>query len=657
MTMHTFVSFVRKNSANFIFYLSTFLFFVAFLLISLALLGNNTLQSARFSVLSVGLLLAVVALGGVLVASLLSKSRRAIQQCEANVERLKEYQRKHNELRLALDAHAIVAVTNARGVITEVNDKFCTISKYSRDELIGHTHSIINSGYHPPDYFHDLWETISGGEVWNGDICNRAKDGSIYWVHSTIVPLIGANGKPEQYISIRADITSRKKAEAKAQTMALHDELTGLPNRYLMRDRLAHAINSKESQPGYGAVMMMDLDHFKEVNDTLGHAAGDELLAQITNRLANTVRQTDTVARFGGDEFVFILDYVGADLEKATINTNKICETLRFALAKPYELVGEQIEITPSIGVVLFNSKYDIAEELVKQADIALYNAKESGRNQVCFFNPEMQQEVIEKALLVRDLRQALDRNELELFYQPVVNKHLEISGFEALLRWFHPKYGTVSPDKFIPLAEKSGLILPIGQWVLEKACKQLAEWSKEEHKKDWRIAVNVSAKQLTQDDFVSTIEQVLNQTNAPANQLSLELTESVLQENIEQTINKMNVLRKIGVHFSLDDFGTGYSSLSYLKRLPIDNLKIDKSFVDDLFDDQSDVDIIRTIIDLARILEVGIVAEGVETPEQYHWLLEHGCTYFQGYLFSKPLALNQLDNLSLDTSLLETGN
>lgn len=468
----------------------------------------------------------------------------------------------------------------------------------------------------------------------------------MYWVQSTIVPLIANNGKPEQFIAIRADITVRKEMEVKMHNMAQHDALTGLPNRRQLMDRLSYEISSKKEQPNYSAFVLLDLDHFKEVNDTLGHVTGDELLRQVGERLDRSVRQTDTVARFGGDEFAVILEGVGVELDKAVANVKSACHIIRSTLLDSYLLDGQVIKIASSIGIVLFNSDEDTSIELMKQADIAMYKAKREGRNQICFFEPELQAEATESALLIRDLRQALANKELAVYYQPIVGVQQNIVGAEAVLRWFHPTRGKVSPERFIPLAEKSSLILSIGEWVLKKACLQLAEWSEDPLRKHLVIAVNISARQVSQVDFVERVKDMLVRTGARAERLKLELTESALQDNISSTINKMRALREVGVGFSLDDFGTGYSSLSYLKRLPIEQLKIDKSFINDIFDNNISSGIVRTIIRLEENLAIGVIAEGVESKEQLDWLIGYGCKFFQGYFFSRPVSVSLLNAL-----------
>ncbi|MFC7462919.1 EAL domain-containing protein [Hydrogenophaga defluvii] len=566
-----------------------------------------------------------------------------VTEQEKTQKQLLESMREITELKAALDAHAIVAVTDARGVITRVNDKFCSISKYPRSELIGRTHQLINSGHHSKAFFGDLWHTISSGEVWSGEICNRAKDGSLYWVHTTIVPFVGADGIPEQYIAIRADITERKRAEDEAQRMAFFDALTGLPNRRLMSERLHLALMNASRSGDFGALVLLDLDHFKEVNDTLGHFQGDELLRQVAMRLQRCVRQTDTVARLGGDEFVLVLGGLGADATMATARAGDLGEKVRETLAERYHFNGLQVDAAASIGVVMFHRAEEHTDELLKQADMALYRAKAAGRNRLAFFDPALQDEVNARAAMLRDLRQAMETLRFQVFYQPIVNTHSRVMGVEALVRWPHPERGMVSPAVFIPLAEQSGLIQPLGQWVLTTACRQLAAWHTDPERSLWTMAVNVSARQFRDADFVQKVMFAIQSTGANPHLLRLELTESMLHSDIEETIEKMSTLRLIGVRFSLDDFGTGYSSLSYLKRLPLDQLKIDQSFVRDVLTEPNDAAIACTILSLAKSLGLGVVAEGVETLAQRDFLLEQGCTAFQGYLFSRPVPATQL--------------
>jgi len=471
-------------------------------------------------------------------------------------------------------------------------------------------------------------------------------NGQTIWLSTSKVPLRGEDNQIIGVLGIYTDITSRKLSEERISELAFFDQLTGLANRTLLMDRLKQAMTAGQRNGGVGAVLLIDLDNFKTLNDTLGHDMGDILLKLVAQRLTLIVREGDTVSRLGGDEFVVILEDLSDNELEAAEQAKTVGSKILASLNQVYELQAHAHYSTPSIGITLFNGNQHAIDELMKQADIAMYEAKKDGRNALRFFDPHMQESINARMELELELHNALQKKQLHLYFQIQVDNWDHPLGAEALIRWIHPGHGLVSPNEFIPLAEETGLILPIGKWVLEAACEQLKKWQKNEHTRGFVLSINVSAKQLHQADFVDMVKASVKRFDINPTLLKLELTESMLLENIENSIATMNALSEIGVLISLDDFGTGYSSLQYLKRLPLDQLKIDQSFVRDLVSDNSDRAIVRTIIVMAHSLNLDVIAEGVETEEQRQLLMNKGCIHFQGYLFGKPVPIEQFEAL-----------
>jgi diguanylate cyclase (GGDEF)-like protein/PAS domain S-box-containing protein len=469
-------------------------------------------------------------------------------------------------------------------------------------------------------------------------------------------------GRPTRMIGAAQDITQQKYDEQQIKQLAFYDPLTALPNRRLLHERIELAIHHNQQQHCAAAIMFLDLDNFKMLNDTQGHALGDLLLVEVAQRLAAVMYQENTIARFGGDEFVLVINGLDLDHIIAAKQAYDIAERIHITLTQPFYLTSNasamhlpnpvEYQLTASIGVIIFNG-HNLTEvgDLLKLADLALYRAKTEGRNQTVIFDPSMQQDLWQTQELQNNFRKAITQNQFELFYQPQVNEHRQIIGLEALIRWpiigqdalpTHIRY--ISPADFIPMAEETGLILPLGTWVLKNACQQIIHWQQHPILKNMVVSVNVSAKQIWQSHFIDQIRELINQTQLLPTQLKLEITESVLLHDVADTINKLHQLKELGISIALDDFGTGYSSLSYLKRLPVNEIKIDQSFVRDLMSDDSDAIMVKAIVDLSKNFNVGVIAEGVETEEQLKQLLRFGCRQFQGYLFSKPLSCSQLE-------------
>ena len=569
--------------------------------------------------------------------------RTAIQSIGQDITTLKQ-----NEMRLRQLGQAVeqspngIVITDAEARIEYANEAFTRITGYAPEEVIGQNPRILSSGQTPDSTHEALWSTLARGDIWRGEFINARKDGSTFRELDTIAPIKQSDGSISHFVAIKEDITERCEAEARIQRLAFHDALTGLANRSLLWDRLKQAILASERSAAYGVLLLVDIDHFKVINDTQGHEAGDALLREVARRLQDALRSYDTAARLGGDDFAVVIEAIDPDHKVAVAYAERIAEQLYRTLVEPFDLglASGPYRSTPSIGITLFRGRESDVDGVLKQAEVALYRAKEDGRNAIRFFSAAMQSVVDARAQLEVKLRTAIAEDGFRLFYQAQVDRSGRIIGAEALIRSFDRAGNMISPATFIPLAEETGLIVPIGDWVLGAACAQLRAWQQDANTRDYTLSINVSAKQFHQPDFVHKVREAVKQHQITPERLKIELTESVVLGDIETTVGRMEEIKALGVKFALDDFGTGYSSLSYLKRLPFDQLKIDQMFVRDMALDNSSEAIVRAILAMSRSLELEVVAEGVETCAQHELLLTRGCEMFQGYLFGKPVPI-----------------
>ncbi len=550
-----------------------------------------------------------------------------------------------------------IVITNIDAQIEYVNDAFLLNTGYSREDVLGQNPRMLHSGNTPKETYVAMWDAMNRGERWEGEFFNQRKDGSHYVELARISPIRQVDGRVTHFVAVKEDITAKKAAQDQINSLAFYDPLTGLPNRRLLIDRLKQALAASSRHRREGALLFIDLDNFKDLNDTLGHDKGDLLLLQVAQRLSACMREGDTVARLGGDEFVVILDDLSENPLEAASQAEMVGEKILQMVALPCNLAGYAHHNSASIGITLFSDHEESIDELLRRADLAMYQAKSGGRNTLRFYDPAMQAAVSARAALERDLHEALELNHFSLHYQPQLRDQRHLTGSEALLRWSHGHRGMVPPAEFIPLAEATGLILPLGKWVLETACTQLALWARHSGTEHLTVSVNVSARQFHRPEFVDEVLEVLERTGANPNRLKLELTESMLVSNVEDLIVKMLLLKTRGVGFSLDDFGTGYSSLSYLKRLPLDQIKIDQSFVRDILVDANDAAIANMVIALGTSLGLSVIAEGVETEEQRHLLAQQGCHSYQGYLFSHALPVVEFEALVERMRLLRSAS
>jgi diguanylate cyclase (GGDEF)-like protein/PAS domain S-box-containing protein len=578
------------------------------------------------------------------VALMISTGRRARIE-EVVSQRTASLQKAQEDLRLlaiTFESNEAIMITDSSNHIMRINQAFTKMTGYTQEDVLGKNPDILSSGKHSASFYQNMRQELKENGSYESEIWNRRKNGEVYPERHLITSISDKSGKILNYVSVFSDITAQKDHENRIQFLAFYDQLTSLPNRRLLLDRLQYNLSLSQRNKKHGVLMFLDLDDFKKINDSLGHEVGDELLQQVADRIKLPLRRADTVARLGGDEFVILVANQTLEGDALIEFSSNLAEKIIIAFQQPFHIKGYEHHISSSIGITIFPPTEQTAVSILGQADTAMYKSKKMGKNTFCFYEQAMQTIAEAKLALEHDLRRAIEQQQFILNYQPQVDNSGKVLAIEALVRWHHPQRSWVSPAEFIPLAEESGLIIPIGQWVLINACTQLQSWLRQglqiQH-----ISVNVSPKQFRQNDFIANIKSALNQSGLPAKNLMLEITEGIVLDNVEDTIQKMDTLKQIGIQFSIDDFGTGYSSLSYLKRLPIDELKIDQSFVRDIATDKDDAAIVATIIAMASHLNLTVVAEGVENFQQLDFLTANGCILFQGYHFSRPLIAEDL--------------
>ena len=542
---------------------------------------------------------------------------------------------------IAFESQQGMLVTDAQTRIIKANRAFSAITGYSEAEVLGQPTRILGSGHQGAEFYQQMWKALYESGGWQGEIWNRRKSGEAFPEWLTISAVHDAKGRLTNYVASLTDISERKDAEEKIQHLAFYDPLTNLPNRRLMRQRLEQALVVCHREQHYAALIFLDLDDFKNVNDLYGHQVGDGMLCQVAERLRHALRERDTVARFGGDEFVVLLEGLEVNATEAATQVEHIGRKLLQTLREPYLIKDQVFSSSASLGIVLFNDEQHTADELMQYADLSMYSAKAAGKDMLSFYDPQMQAVVSMRLELEEDIRRGLAQEEFVLYLQPQADAGGNVEGAEALVRWQHPARGLLAPGVFIDIAERSGLIESLDLAILRQGCELLARWAQQPQTATLSLAVNISARLLYRDDFVCQVREILQKTGASALQLKLEITESLLLTDVDKAVSRMQLLRDMGVRFAIDDFGTGYSSMAYLQRLPLDQLKIDQSFVRGLPDDKGNIAIVRAILSMAEGLELEVIAEGVEHPAQQDILRLHGCRHFQGYLFGKPMSVD----------------